>query len=89
MTVEQRIAAMERQVERLRLMGGGAAVGRARGPLMEEDVRARKFIVGDKKGIVLAYQRFSRQRDLRTLTTYDDNRTDLAGEVADLVAGAV
>jgi integrase/recombinase XerC len=39
-------------------------------------------------GNVRAVQRFSRHRDLRTLTTYDDNRADLAGEVAALVAGA-
>jgi integrase/recombinase XerC len=39
-------------------------------------------------GNVRAVQRFSRHKDLRTLTTYDDNRTDLAGEVAALVAGA-
>jgi integrase/recombinase XerC len=39
-------------------------------------------------GNVRAVQRFSRHRDLRTLTLYDDNRTDLAGEVAALVAGA-
>lgn len=39
-------------------------------------------------GNVRAVQRFSRHRDLRTLNTYDDNRTDLAGEVAALVAGA-
>lgn len=39
-------------------------------------------------GNVRAVQRFSRHRDLRTLTTYDDNRTDMAGEVAALVASA-
>jgi integrase/recombinase XerC len=39
-------------------------------------------------GNVRAVQRFSRHRDLRTLTTYDDNRADLAGDVAALVAGA-
>ena len=39
-------------------------------------------------GNVRAVQRFSRHRDLRTLTTYDDNCTDLAGEVAALMAGA-
>lgn len=37
-------------------------------------------------GNVRAVQRFSRHRDLRTLTAYDDNRTDLAGDVAALVA---
>lgn len=30
-----------------------------------------------------------RHRELPTLTTYDDNRADLAGDVAALVAGAV
>lgn len=39
-------------------------------------------------GDVRAVQRFSRHKDLRTLTTYDDNRADLGGEVAALVAGA-
>ena len=33
--------------------------------------------------------KFSRHRDIRTLMIYDDNRTDLAGEVAALVAGGV
>lgn len=35
---------------------------------------------------VRAVQRFSRHKDLRTLMIYDDNRTDLAGQVACLVA---
>jgi integrase/recombinase XerC len=39
-------------------------------------------------GDVRRVAKFSRHRDLRTLTIYDDNRTDLAGEVAALVAGA-
>jgi len=34
-------------------------------------------------------QRFSRHKDLRTLTLYDDNRSDLAGDVAAVVAGLV
>lgn len=37
-------------------------------------------------GNVRAVQRFSRHRDLRVLNRYDDNRTDLGGEVARLVA---
>ncbi len=37
-------------------------------------------------GNVRAVQRFSRHRDLRVLNLYDDNRTDLGGEVARLVA---
>jgi len=38
-------------------------------------------------GDVRAVQKFSRHRDLRTLNRYDDNREDLAGRVAALVAG--
>jgi hypothetical protein len=34
-------------------------------------------------------QHFSRHADLRTLTRYDDNRSDMAGAVAALVAGSV
>jgi integrase/recombinase XerC len=34
------------------------------------------------RGDVRAVQQFSRHRDLRTLMIYDDNRQDLAGEVA-------
>ncbi len=37
-------------------------------------------------GDVRKVQRFSRHRDLRVLNRYDDNREDLAGEVARLVA---
>lgn len=40
-------------------------------------------------GDVRAVQRFSRHRDLRVLTRYDDNRRDLGGEVARLVAAGV
>jgi integrase/recombinase XerC len=39
-------------------------------------------------GDVRRVARFSRHRDIRTLTVYDDNRADLGGEVAALVAGA-
>lgn len=39
-------------------------------------------------GDVRRVAKFSRHRDLRTLTVYDDNRRDLGGEVAALVAGA-
>jgi len=38
------------------------------------------------KGDVRKVQRFSRHRDLRVLNRYDDNRQDLGGEVARLVA---
>jgi integrase/recombinase XerC len=41
------------------------------------------------RGDVRAVQKFSRHRDLRTLTVYDDNRRDLAGDVAKLVASVV
>lgn len=40
------------------------------------------------RGDVRRVQRFSRHRDLRVLTVYDDNRRDLGGEVAALVAEA-
>jgi integrase/recombinase XerC len=39
------------------------------------------------RGDVRAVQRFSRHRDLWTLTLYDDNRADLAGEIARQLAG--
>jgi integrase/recombinase XerC len=39
-------------------------------------------------GDVRAVQRFSRHRDLRALQRYDDNRADLAGDVARQVAEA-
>ena len=38
------------------------------------------------KGDLRRVQRFSRHADPRTLMLYDDNRTDIAGEIADLVA---
>lgn len=40
------------------------------------------------QGNVRAVQRFSRHRDVRTLSTYDDNRQDLGGNVAALVAAS-
>jgi integrase/recombinase XerC len=40
-------------------------------------------------GNVRAVQRFSRHRNLETLMVYDDNRRDMAGEVAALVAAGV
>jgi len=39
-------------------------------------------------GDVRAVQRFSRHRDMRSLSFYDDNRQDLAGNVAGLVAAS-
>ncbi len=41
------------------------------------------------QGDVRAVQKFSRHKDLRVLNVYDDNRRDLAGEVASLVANMV
>lgn len=38
---------------------------------------------------VRTVQRFSRHRDIRTLAKYDDNRADLGGQVAALVAGTL
>jgi integrase/recombinase XerC len=38
------------------------------------------------KGDVRAVQKFSRHKDVRVLAAYDDNRQDLAGEVAAMVA---
>src|SRR5262249_49357199 len=40
-------------------------------------------------GNIRAVQRFSRHRDVRILERYDDNRTDLAGDVAKKVAASV
>jgi integrase/recombinase XerC len=40
-------------------------------------------------GNVRAVQRFSRHRDVRILERYDDNRRDIAGEVAKQVAASV
>ena len=37
-------------------------------------------------GDLRSVQRFSRHQDVRILTIYDDNRTDLGGEVARKVA---
>ena len=40
------------------------------------------------QGNVRMVQRFSRHRDVRTLSAYDDNRQDLGGNVAALVAAS-
>ena len=40
-------------------------------------------------GNVRAVQKFSRHRDVRIIERYDDNRLDLAGEVARQVAATV
>jgi integrase/recombinase XerC len=42
----------------------------------------------DLTGDLRAVQRFSRHADVRTLGKYDDNRADLGGQVAQLVAGS-
>lgn len=49
----------------------------------------RRWTVGQfaTGGDVRRVQKFFRHRHLRTLTVYDDNRQDFAGEVAALVAG--
>ncbi len=41
------------------------------------------------RGDVRKVQRFSRHRDIRVLAVYDDNRTDMGGEVAGMVASLV
>ena len=43
----------------------------------------------DLTGDLRAVQRFSRHRDVRVLTRYDDNRTDLGGKIAAAVASSV
>lgn len=45
--------------------------------------------LGLTNGNVQAVARFSRHRDLRTVLRYDDNRTDLGGDVARRVAAGV
>ena len=49
----------------------------------EMAARAAREVTG---GDVRKVQRFSRHRDLQTLVVYDDNRVDLAGEIARMVA---
>lgn len=44
-------------------------------------------VLDKSDGDVRAAQRFARHRDPRTTITYDDNRKDLAGQMADLIAG--
>lgn len=40
-------------------------------------------------GDMRAVQRFSRHKDIRTLETYDDNRTDMGGDIARTVAASL
>jgi integrase/recombinase XerC len=87
---------MDRRTKGKRLTGAGLyhliqALGRRAGlTVRPHGVRHAAITEALEKtgGNVRAVQRFSRHRDLRTLTHYDDNRTDLAGEVAALVAEA-
>lgn len=76
-----------RSVARI-LAGLGSAVGLVVRPhgLRHAAVTEALDLTG---GDVRKVQRFSRHRDLRVLTRYDDNRQDLGGEVARLVAGRV
>lgn len=62
----------------------GAAVGVKARPhgLRHTAITAALDLTGDLRAV----QRFSRHRDVRVLTAYDDNRTDLGGDVARRVA---
>lgn len=62
----------------------GAAVGLAVRPhgLRHTAITAALDLTGDLRAV----QRFSRHRDVRVLTRYDDNRADLGGDVARRVA---
>ena len=76
-----------RSVARI-LAGLGSAVGLVVRPhgLRHAAVTDALDVTG---GDVRAVQRFSRHKDIRVLTRYDDNRQDLGGNVARLVAGRV
>ncbi len=68
------------------------ALGRAAGiEVRPHGLRHSAITAGlDKtKGDLRAVQRFSRHADWRTLARYDDNRSDLGGEVASLVAAEI
>ena len=64
----------------------GAAVGLSVRPhgLRHAAITAALDLTGDLRAV----QRFSRHRDVRVLTRYDDNRADLGGVVARTVASA-
>lgn len=64
--------------------GLGAGVGLTVRPhgLRHAAITAALDLTGDLRAV----QRFSRHRDVRVLTVYDDNRTDLGGRVAARVA---
>jgi len=80
-----------------RLSGQGlwtiiTTLGRAAGiAVRPHGLRHRAITIGlDKtKGDLRSVQRFSRHADWRTLAKYDDNRVDLGGRVAEMVAGEV
>ena len=65
----------------------GAAVGVAVRPHGLRHAAITEAL-GLTRGDLRAVQRFSRHRDVRVVGRYDDNREDLAGEVARLVADA-
>ena len=69
---------------------GGDRGARQVGPVRPHGLRhaAITEALNLTRGNVRAVQRFSRHRDLRVLMVYDDNREDLGGEVARLVAAA-
>jgi integrase/recombinase XerC len=76
-----------RSIARL-VLALGAAVGlavRPHGLRHAAITEALDLTSGDVRKV----QRFSRHRDLRVLNLYDDNRADLGGEVARLVAATV
>lgn len=60
----------------------GLGLGRPHGVRHLAITEALDLLGGDVRKV----QRFSRHRDLRVLNVYDDNRQDLAGEVARIVA---
>ena len=64
--------------------GESAGIGRVRPHALRHAAITHALDVTG--GDVRRVARYSRHRDLRTLTVYDDNRTDLAGSVASLVA---
>ncbi len=60
----------------------GLGLGRPHGLRHAAITEALDLLGGDVRRV----QRFSRHRDVRVLNAYDDNRQDLAGEVARIVA---
>lgn len=71
----------------LRTAGEAAGIGKVRphGLRHAGITRGLDVMAGDVRKV----QRFSRHRDVRTLNTYDDNREDIAGKIAALVAASV